>query len=132
MSHHACLDPGVNSACFSSRQCAKGPGLKRIFVCVVWTMLCLVLFFEVLIGVVETLGTRRYEKNRSCSSEVLLMLWNSSLPWDTTEPYHFIDMFSGQSNASRMWSLPQLCLDFCALFNFWIAKEARLLSCCTL
>ena len=34
--------------------------------------------------------------------QVLLMQWNSSFPWTTTE-FDFLDMFSGASNVSRVW-----------------------------
>ena len=35
------------------------------------------------------------------------MRWNDTLPWHNQE-FQFLDMFSGTSNASRVWSLPRL------------------------
>lgn len=34
------------------------------------------------------------------------MRWNTSFPWDQP-PYHFLDMFAGDANASRMWPWPK-------------------------
>ena len=39
-------------------------------------------------------------------TQVLLMRWNTSFPWDQP-PYHFLDMFAGDANASRMWPWPK-------------------------
>jgi len=36
--------------------------------------------------------------------EVLLMLWNSDLPWSGKE-FQFIELFAGSANASREWSV---------------------------
>lgn len=36
--------------------------------------------------------------------EVLLMLWNSDLPWGAKE-FEFVELFSGSANASREWSV---------------------------
>lgn len=35
--------------------------------------------------------------------QVLLMLWNSALPWGDKE-YQFVELFSGVGNVSREWS----------------------------
>lgn len=42
------------------------------------------------------------------------MLWNPTFDWNGP-PYHFIDMFAGEANASRMWTL--LCCS-CDIFIY--------------
>ena len=35
--------------------------------------------------------------------QVVLMLWNSSLPWDNPQ-FEFVELFSGRGHASKEWS----------------------------
>ena len=37
------------------------------------------------------------------TGEVVLMLWNSSLPWDSPQ-FQFVELFSGRGHASKEWS----------------------------
>lgn len=48
-----------------------------------------------------------------CECEVLLMLWNSDLPWEQKE-YQFLELFSGRAHASREWPCPHFG-SFCFL-----------------
>jgi hypothetical protein len=35
--------------------------------------------------------------------QVVLMLWNSSLPWASSQ-FQFVELFSGRGHASKEWS----------------------------
>lgn len=63
--------------------------------------------------------------------EVLLMQWNSHLPWGTVE-YSFVELFSGQANVSREWCETQTatCLAFFIFSCLSAAKEKKGLCSC--
>ncbi len=56
------------------------------------------------------------------------MLWNPSFDW-AGPPYHFIDMFAGEGNASRMWTFNLLQLWNLHVLHFYHALYLQPMQC---